>query len=300
MEIDRQFGSGRVAAQGIRQALSAMGIAAFGILGCAGSAAATTYQFDLEGHSVAPLTHALVGAPVPGKPWTYLYTITDFKKGDVKLSYDDLGTSAIADDIVKIAGTVRTCTSNGESPNTCIPVRPRPPGPLHAGGDGEFDFFWDITLTSPIVDPTLDFTTTGYNNFAFEGQHAGTATAVDPNVVRGGSGTLSIMTGTPGWAFRLYDDGLGEGKYRVGLWLISEMGERVAPSVARMESYPFDRLFNGDIFAYIHGAPPPTEVPEPSTLLLLGAAGLVGASARSRRSRGEIGQKQLAFILNPK
>lgn len=272
----------------IRQTIRLLSLSFIATVATANSAQSTTYTFDLEGHAVSPFQSPLFGAPIPGKPWTYQYTNLDFKKGAVVMTYDDMNSLNVGDDVVHIKGNVRICGTDGSDPEYCSravmmtrfitdPWRNDP----RFQQDFRFEHSWDFTLTNPIVDENVSYSTTGFDNFAFGMQPVGVSHLIFPELGSPYTDTYySIKNGPPGYAFRLHDDGLGDDVFRISAWLMLEGGNRNWPYAARFESYKWDQLVNADFKAYLRNPPPSTEVPEPASLLLLSSGILLGARVR--------------------
>lgn len=241
---------------------------------------ATVYEFDVLGT-----------ASVGGESSPLGYTKTQnygfnmyFNEGDVVLSYNDLGTADIIDDIVTIAGLVPT----------------RIIRPFICGKSCNFESFgnrsdnrpynttlqWDIEMTNPISGDGNPL-----NGFSFDQQNGGTISVYDPNTNTTSRPADVLIKRDKTFAFLISP--FVESQTIPGLFTSDgegwvQLGGGFLPhgNYYRAE---FSQLFNPnpninwDLRLQARLPHPPTEVPEPMTVTLLLTALLGGAATRQKK-----------------
>lgn len=257
---------------------------------------ATVYEYELEGKIAAPIYHEYTRGGVKRKNLVSTFEVT-INPGELRMIYDDKGTGSLLDDRVNISGKTSGCLATKwgcdklPNPSLKVPIRPTDSG-FYSGTlwdtfVGTAELTWDITLENPIVDPDKDFSTQGHDEFAFGMQNEVGSLTVAPiwgAPLRNPTADISTKNNKDGYAFRLYNEnGLDDGEFRIASWILVSGG--FVPGFFRLESLLGEPVFNSDIVARLvgtNGGPPPTEVPEPATLFLLGSA-IIGCSGLRRK-----------------
>jgi hypothetical protein len=232
----------------------------------AAQANATTFEYFVRGNVAAPIIVTLNGQE--RNPGNATFSL-DFDNANVILTYDDRGTSSVADDIMLVQGTVSGEITypgygQGQLSNYHFIV-------------GQYDFELDLAASNPIQS----LTSAPGTNFAFGQQAAGTIELLNPPLPErsnwGYTSTL-MLKNDQNFALNVFPSLTTPGTLDGVGWIAVMDGFLGIGNGSRWEFGAKNAFLNWD-FSLV---PTGRQVPEPMTAGLLSLGLLGGALTRKK------------------